>query len=125
MAIFKKNEVYKVGEKKILNLINEGCKVEGVLISDSFIRIDGTVQGNMRVEEGAIIGDKGLVTGDIKTKSLIIYGMVNGNIDSDCLEIKSTGCVNGEIKTLKLHIEFGGVYNGSLTMEKEALTGNS
>lgn len=119
MAIFKKKEVHEIGEGKILNLINEGCIVEGVLNSSSFIRIDGTVQGNMNVEAGAVIGDKGLVTGDIKTKSLIIYGIVNGNIDSYCLEIKSTGCVNGEIKTSKLHIEFGGVYNGSLTMGKE------
>lgn len=118
MAIFKKKESFNV-DTKILNLINEGCKVEGVLISDSFIRVDGTVQGNLEVGEGAIIGDKGLVTGDIKTKSLIVYGKVNGNIDSYSLEIKSTGCVNGEIKTSKLHIEFGGVYNGSLTMEKE------
>ena len=123
MAIFKKKESFS-GDTKILNLINEGCKVEGVLISDSFIRVDGTVQGNLEVEEGAIIGDKGLVTGDIKTKSLIVYGMVNGNIDSYCLEIKSTGCVNGEIKTSKLHIEFGGVYNGSLTMDKENLPSN-
>lgn len=121
MGIFNKKESFKLGETKILNLINEGCKVEGNLISDSFVRIDGAVQGNMEVEEGAIIGDKGLVTGDIKTKSLIIYGMVNGNINSYSLEIMSSGSVNGEIKTSKLHIEFGGVYNGSLTMENEAI----
>jgi cytoskeletal protein CcmA (bactofilin family) len=120
MAIFKKKESFN-GDTKILNLINEGCKVEGILSSDSFIRVDGTVQGNLEVEEGAIVGDKGLVTGDIKTKSLIVYGMVNGNIDSYSLEIKATGCVNGEIKTSKLHIEFGGVYNGSLTMDREKL----
>jgi cytoskeletal protein CcmA (bactofilin family) len=121
--MFKKKESFSA-DTKILNLINEGCKVEGILISDSSIRVDGTVQGNLEVEEGAIIGDKGLVTGDIKTKSLIVYGMVHGNIDSYCLEIKSTGCVNGEIKTSKLHIEFGGVYNGSLTMDKENLQSN-
>lgn len=121
MGIFNKKETFKLGETKILNLINEGCTVEGNLISDSFVRIDGAVQGNMEIEEGAIIGDKGLVTGDIKTKSLIIYGMVNGNISSQSLEIMSSGSVNGAIKTSKLHIEFGGVYNGSLTMENEAI----
>lgn len=121
MGIFSKKESFKLGETKILNLINEGCTVEGNLISDSFVRIDGAVQGNMEIEEGAIIGDKGLVTGDIKTKSLIIYGMVNGNISSQSLEIMSSGSVNGAIKTSKLHIEFGGVYNGSLTMENEAI----
>ncbi len=119
MGIFDKKETIKLGDTKILNLINEGCKVEGNLISDSFVRIDGAVQGNMEIEEGAIIGDKGVVTGDIKTKNLIIYGMVNGNINTHSLEIMSSGSVNGEIKTAKLHIEFGGVYNGSLTMEDE------
>jgi cytoskeletal protein CcmA (bactofilin family) len=121
MAMFKKKESFKIGESKILNLINEGCKVEGDVISDSFIRIDGHVEGNMSVEEGAIIGDKGLVKGNIKTRSLIIYGAVDGNIDSESLEIKNSGSVNGDIRTARLHIEFGGVYNGSLTMEKEGL----
>ena len=116
--MFKKKRPENLENVKVLNLINEGCKVEGMLISDAFIRIDGEVEGDMRIDEGAIIGDKGLVTGDIKTKSLIIYGMVNGNIDSYSLEIKNSGCVNGKIHTSKLHIEFGGVYNGELTMAK-------
>lgn len=121
MAIFNKREPFKLNETKILNLINEGCKVEGDIDSDSVIRIDGTIQGNLNIGDGAIIGEKGLVKGNITTKSLIIYGVVNGNIDSDSLEIKSSGCVNGEIRTSKLHIEFGGVYNGALTMAKEGL----
>ena len=125
MAIFNRKEPFKIGETKILNLINEGCKVEGDIHSDSVIRIDGTIQGNLNIDEGAIIGEKGLVKGNITTKSLIIYGVVNGNIDSDSLEIKSSGCVNGEIKTARLHIEFGGVYNGALTMVKEGLLLNS
>ena len=116
--MFRKKKPGDLTDAKVLNLINEGCKVEGMLISDAFIRIDGMVEGNMLIEEGAIIGDKGLVTGDIKTKSLIIYGIVNGNIDSYSLEIKNTGCVNGKINTSKLHVEFGGVYNGELTMQK-------
>lgn len=116
--MFKKKNPGNIEDAKVLNLINEGCKIEGMLISDAFIRIDGEVEGNMRIEEGAIIGDKGLVTGDIKTKSLIIYGMVNGNIDSYSLEIKNSGCVNGKIHTSKLHVEFGGIYNGELTMVK-------
>ena len=119
MGIFKKREAFKSGDTKILNLINEGCKIKGNLTSNSFIRIDGSVQGNLEIQEGAIIGDKGVVTGDIKTKALTIYGMVNGNIDTERLEIMSSGSVNGEIKTSKLHIEFGGVYNGALTMENE------
>ena len=121
MAIFSKKEPFKIGETKILNLINEGCKVEGDINSDSVIRIDGTVQGNLNIDEGAIIGEKGLVKGNITTKSLIIYGVVSGNIDSESLEIKSSGCVNGEIRTSRVHIEFGGVYNGALTMVKEGL----
>ncbi len=117
MEIFRKKTI-KNDESKVLNFINEGCRVEGALKSNAFIRIDGTVEGNLDIEECAIIGSKGQIIGDVKTKSLIIYGMVNGNIDSHSLEIKNTGCVNGEIKTTKLNIEFGGIYNGVLIMGK-------
>ena len=47
---------------------------------------------------------------------MVIYGTVTGNIQTNSLEIKSTGKVSGEIRTQTLQVENGAVYNGSLSM---------
>lgn len=62
--------------------------------------------------------EKGIIDGNIDTKSAIIYGTVNGNVKVIQLEIKSTGKVNGDIKTDALEIELGAQYNGQLEMKQ-------
>lgn len=64
------------------------------------------------------MGDKGIIIGDVKTKSAVIYGAVTGNVQALQLEIKKTGTVNGDIKTETLEIELGAQYNGKLEMKQ-------
>lgn len=68
------------------------------------------------VDEGLIIGEKGSIQGNIITKELVVYGVVNGNLQVNTLEIKASGKVTGEIRTQTLQVENGAVYNGSLSM---------
>ena len=68
------------------------------------------------VDEGLILGEKGSVLGNIITKEMVVYGEVNGNIQTNSLEIKASGKVTGEIRTQTLQVENGAVYNGSLSM---------
>ena len=93
-------------------------KLMGEITGSSIIRIDGKVTGNVSTEGGLILGEKGIVIGDIKTKSAIIYGNVTGNVQATQLEIKKTGVVNGDIKTETLEIELGAQYNGKLEMKQ-------
>ena len=100
----------------IATLISEGCVVDGNVKAPAYVRIDGQVNGDVFIEEGLIIGEKGLVVGNILTKELVVYGTLNGNLQVGSLEIKATGKINGEIKTLTLSVENGAVYNGNLSM---------
>ena len=116
MAIFSKKEKVALDLQAISTLISEGSVLDGNLKAPSFARIDGTVNGNITVDEGLILGEKGLVKGNIVTKEIIVYGKVTGNINASSLEIRSTGNITGDIKTGVLQVEMGGVHNGSLSM---------
>lgn len=119
--MFKKNkqiQIADISQQEISTLIGDGFTLTGELRGKLVVRIDGKVTGNINVENGIILGEKGVIVGDIETTSAIIYGTVNGNVKASQLEIKKTGKVNGDIKTETLEIEFGAQYNGKLEMKQ-------
>ena len=114
MRLFSKKS-NGAGSHAISTLICEGCVIKGDLKAPNFVRIDGQLTGDIDINAGLIVGEKGIVNGNIITRELIIYGTVNGNIKAESLKIESTGKINGEIKTQTLQVEMGAVYNGKLS----------
>ncbi len=113
-----KEQPLQINQQEISTIIGEGYTFTGELQGSSVIRIEGKIMGNVHVEGGVVLGEKGYVEGDIITKSAIIYGKVNGNVKAAQLEIKKTGYVNGDITTDALEIELGAQYNGTLNMHR-------
>ena len=113
----KKQQPLEINQQEISTVIGEGYTFTGELQGLSVIRIEGKIIGNVNVEGGVVLGEKGIIEGDIITKSAVIYGTVNGNIKSTQLEIKKTGYVTGDIITDTLEIELGARYNGKLNMQ--------
>jgi len=115
MSLFNKRSSGSGSHHAISTLICEGCVIKGDLKAPNFVRIDGQITGDINIDEGLILGEKGIVNGNIITRELIIYGTVNGNIKAASLKIESSGKINGEIKTQTLQVEMGAVYNGKLS----------
>jgi cytoskeletal protein CcmA (bactofilin family) len=107
-----------INQQEISTIIGEGYVFTGELRGNSVVRIEGSIVGNVNVENGVILGEKGNIEGDVVTKSAIIFGTVNGNIKAVQIEIKKTGRVNGEITTDMLEVQLGAEYNGKLNMHK-------
>ena len=122
--MFKKNnkqQPLEINQQEISTIIGEGYTLTGELQGSSVIRIEGKIIGNINVDGGVVLGEKGNVEGNIITKSAIIYGTVNGNVTTTQLEIKKTGYVNGDITTDSLEIELGAKYNGKLNMQPQQI----
>ncbi|WP_316830933.1 polymer-forming cytoskeletal protein [Pedobacter aquatilis] len=121
--MFKKSKhIQDLNQQEISTIIGLGFAITGEIKGKAVIRIDGSVTGNVNIEGGIILGEKGEIKGDVKTESAIIYGTVNGNVKTKNLEIKNTGKVNGDIKTETIEIELGAQYNGKLEMNSTAKT---
>lgn len=99
-------------------LISKGCIVHGRIESDVFVRIDGHIKGDVIVAEGLIIGENGMVEGNIKAKEIVVFGTVNGSVTADSVDIKSTGNILGELHTNSLQVETGATYIGNVIMDK-------
>ena len=116
-----KQQHLEINEQEISTLIGEGYTFSGEIEGPSVIRIEGKIIGNVNVEGGVVLGEKGIIEGNIRSQSVIIYGTVNGDVKTTQLEIKKTGHVNGEITTDTLEIELGAKYNGKLNMQPQQI----
>jgi len=101
---------------KITTLIGESCIFEGNVTTTSSTRIDGQLKGKIAGEYSLIVGENGIVIGEIKAAETIVYGRVEGIIESSKLEIKGTGSVMGDVFIEKLTVDDGGTYNGRCVM---------
>jgi cytoskeletal protein CcmA (bactofilin family) len=101
----------------LLNIIGTGTKVHGDLASDGDIRVDGTIEGFVNVKQRLVLGEAGVVVGDIEANEAIVSGLLRGNIKVDqMLILKSTARIEGDIVTDKIVIESGAHFNGRCSM---------
>ena len=120
----RKNKV-ELDQQVITTFLSEGCVFDGNLNAPAYVRIEGQIKGDVTIDEGLILGEKGSITGNIITKEIIVYGTVNGNINTHSLEIRSTGRITGDVKTQVLQVETGGNHNGKLSMSAQSNTAAS
>jgi cytoskeletal protein CcmA (bactofilin family) len=102
-----------------VNLISSTTGVTGDIITESDIRIDGTLLGNMVTKGRLIIGANGRIVGDIQCKSAEIEGEIKGKIVVDeLLSLKATALFSGDITTSQIMIEPGAIFTGNCKMNK-------
>ncbi len=90
MAIFSKKNKIELDQQVISTLISEGCLLDGNLKAPAYVRIEGQINGDVTIDEGLILGEKGPIKGNVVTKEMIVYGTVNGNLNVHSLEIRGT-----------------------------------
>lgn len=101
-----------------VNVISSGTMITGDVVCAGDLRIDGNIKGNVKSKAKVIIGQSGIIDGDINCKSIEIEGNVKANITvSDLLSLKSTANLVGNILAGKLAIEPGANFAGNCKMQ--------
>ena len=62
-----------------VNVISSGTMITGDVVCSGDLRIDGNIKGNVKSRAKVIIGQSGIVDGDINCKSIEVEGNV-GNL---------------------------------------------
>lgn len=103
--------------RDIETIIGKETTITGQLSSQGNIRVDGRIDGGVTISGDAVIGESGIVQGDIKAGSLTVAGTVTGNVDCDGnLSIHATGQLVGDVRVRSLNIADGGVFRGRSEM---------
>jgi cytoskeletal protein CcmA (bactofilin family) len=113
----KKRGVTSFESPDRLNVIVEGSKVIGDMITDSNLRVDGDVMGNVTSASKVVVGENGSITGDLICADADIEGRVSGVMKIDgLLSLRSKAVIDGEITTSKFEIEEGAHFSGNCVM---------
>ncbi|OVE78405.1 hypothetical protein BVX98_00145 [bacterium F11] len=105
-------------QPKIETIIGAGTELAGNIRTNESVRVDGKVIGEVSAES-VVVGEKGVIQGNITTNNVVVGGRVKGNISSGSnLEILSHGHVFGDIQTVKLIIADGATFEGNCHMVK-------
>lgn len=100
-----------------INLIGTGTIINGEVISNGDIRVDGTVVGSVSSKGKVVIGSTGNVEGEIVCQNADVSGKISGNISvAEILSLKATANLIGDIIASKLSIEPGANFMGSCSM---------
>lgn len=93
------------------SIISFGTKIKGNILGGDVIHIDGRLEGNISCEE-LIIGIRGQVIGQVKAKTLSLYGTLQGSAEADNLFIASSAKLAGDAVHNSIAIEPGAYIEG-------------
>jgi cytoskeletal protein CcmA (bactofilin family) len=109
--------VRKTDPSSAINMIGAGTVITGDIKSKGDIRVDGSLNGSIDTEGKVVVGQGGIVEGDVVCKDADIAGVLKAKISvSQLLSLKSSAKLNGDIITNKLSIEPGASFTGSCSM---------
>ena len=101
--------------------VNDVCRIsKGTVVkvkswvSDADMRIDGQFYGNINTSGRVVIGEKGLLVGDVQCSSLDIWGTFKGNVlCNGVTTIRGIGSFSGVTNTVRICIEVGALLEGT------------
>lgn len=107
-------------ESSPINIITDGTVIKGDIVASGDFRLDGKLEGNIQLNGKLVIGDSGVVNGNVLCQNANIIGTVNGNISvKELLSLHSTARVRGDILINNLSIEPGAMFTGKCRMIDE------
>ena len=108
-------------ESQPRNLLGNGTTIKGDIESNGDIRIDGHLLGSLKSNGKVVLGQTGVMEGDLNCKQAEIAGVVKGNINTEELTaLKSTSKVEVDLNTKQLLIEVGAQFTGKCVMGQQS-----
>jgi cytoskeletal protein CcmA (bactofilin family) len=95
------------------DILSSDVEIKGSIKFQKELLIDGKVEGDINSEGVLTVGENADIRGEIKTRSIIVFGKVHGNITvTERCELKSKCTLQGDLKAARLVIEEGATFIG-------------
>ncbi len=105
-------------DSQSINTIGAGTVIKGDIKSSGNFRIDGTLIGSINCKGKIIVGNTGIVEGEINCQNADFSGEIKAKVKvSELMALKASSKLAGEVLTNKLSIEPGAKFSGSCNMD--------
>ena len=101
------------------NVLSSDVQIKGSIKFSHDLIIDGGIEGEVLSDGNLTIGENANIKGEIKTKSVVVFGKVNGNITvEESCELKANSELVGDVQAGTLSIESGATFMGQSSVGK-------
>ncbi len=109
----------KIKTMRVDTLVGKHSRIVGDILYTGGVHIEGEVEGNLMAEEVdkgfVIVSETGLVKGEIRGPTVIVYGIVNGDVyATGTLELAASARITGNVYYNLLEMTTGAEVNGNL-----------
>ena len=121
MAWGKSKGNTSMATENVLNTISKGTVLVGNITTKGDIRVEGKIVGTITCNSKLVIGENGMVEGNIDARNANIAGEVKGTVViRELLQLQEKGKILGDIFTQKLAVQVGANFSGSCKMGDDA-----
>jgi cytoskeletal protein CcmA (bactofilin family) len=114
------------GAESLNGFVDSGCTIRGELEFSSYFRVDGRIEGTVRSLSELVVGEGGVVEGEVEVARCIVGGEVRGTIRAAEQVLLHAGAkVWADIHTPALVMEDGAFLEGSVTMDSQEVKKNT
>lgn len=100
--------------------IGAAVKIEGDLIGEGDIRVEGFVSGTVKTSRNLYVGPSAKIQADIEAENAIIAGAVKGEIKaSSGVVLEETARVSGNITCERFAVAEGARFTGTCSMPED------
>lgn len=102
------------------SLISENITIEGNVVGEGEVHIDGVVRGDVRVGK-LTVGDTGHIEGAVFAEAVEARGRIVGQVTAKQVRLYGTAYIDGDITHEQLAMETGAYFQGrSLKFQRPA-----
>jgi cytoskeletal protein CcmA (bactofilin family) len=103
-------------ERRVVAWIGKSVRIEGKVISEEDLTIDGHVDGSIELGNHSLsIGPAAAISADLFAKIITISGAVKGNVRAlERIDLQATGSVEGDVTAPRLKMADGAVVAGKV-----------
>lgn len=110
------------GGDALNGFVDSGCTIRGELEFTTYFRVDGRIEGKVRSPAELVVGEGGVIEGELEVARCVIGGEVRGTIRStEQVTLHATAKVWADIQTPALVMEDGAFLEGAVTMDAKGV----
>jgi cytoskeletal protein CcmA (bactofilin family) len=111
----------KKSQGTLNGFLDQGCSIKGDVVFADLLRVHGHVEGTIASEHELLVGEGGVVEGEVAVGRLAVAGTVRGTVRvKERVVIHGTGKVFAEVFAPTLVVDEGGVLEGEVHMTRPA-----
>ena len=99
--------------------IDEGSEMEGRYTFRGTVMLNGRFKGEISSDDTLIIGERAVVTADVRAGRLLVSGEVTGNLRAlERIELRRTARVHGDVEAPVVVLDEGVLFEGHCRMAR-------